>query len=71
MKRLALPGMPNTGKSTLFNRLTGAGARVGNWPGMTVDMLAAKVLLAGSMVELVDLPGIYNLHGFSDDEQVV
>ncbi len=71
MKRLALLGMPNTGKSTLFNRLTGAGARVGNWPGMTVDMLSAKVLLAGGMVELVDLPGIYNLHGFSDDEQVV
>lgn len=71
MKRLALLGMPNTGKSTLFNRLTGAGAKVGNWPGMTVDMLSAKVLLADSMVEIVDLPGIYNLHGFSDDEQVV
>ena len=71
MKRLALLGMPNTGKSTFFNRLTGAGARVGNWPGMTVDLLSAKILLAGDMVEIVDLPGIYNLHGFSDDEQVV
>ena len=71
MKRIALLGMPNTGKSTFFNRLTGAGARVGNWPGITVDLLSAKVLLAGSMVEIVDLPGIYNLHGFSDDEQVV
>ncbi len=71
MKRLALLGMPNTGKSTFFNRLTGAGARVGNWPGMTVDLLSAKVLLGGDMVELIDLPGIYNLHGFSDDEQVV
>lgn len=71
MKRIALLGMPNTGKSTFFNRLTGAGARVGNWPGITVDLLSAKVLLAGSMVEVVDLPGIYNLHGFSDDEQVV
>jgi Fe2+ transport system protein B len=71
MKRIALLGMPNTGKSTFFNRLTGAGARVGNWPGITVDLLSAKVLLTGSMVEVVDLPGIYNLHGFSDDEQVV
>jgi ferrous iron transport protein B len=71
MKRIALLGMPNTGKSTLFNRLTGAGARVGNWPGITVDLLAAKILLGGAMVEVVDLPGIYNLHGFSEDEQVV
>lgn len=71
MRRIALLGMPNTGKSTLFNRLTGAGARVGNWPGITVDLLAAKILLGGAMVEVVDLPGIYNLHGFSEDEQVV
>ncbi len=70
-KRLALLGMPNTGKSTFFNRLTGASARIGNWPGITVDLLSAKVLLAGTMVEVVDLPGIYNLHGFSDDEMVV
>lgn len=71
MKRVALVGMPNTGKSTFFNRATGASARVGNWPGITVDLLGAKLLLAGNMVELVDLPGIYDLHGFSDDEQVV
>ncbi|MEO1765672.1 ferrous iron transport protein B [Thiobacter aerophilum] len=71
MKRIALLGMPNTGKSTFFNRLTGASARVGNWPGVTVDLLGAKVLLGGHMVEVVDLPGIYDLHGFSDDELVV
>ena len=71
MKRIALLGMPNTGKSTFFNRITGASARVGNWPGITVDLLGAKVLLGDEMVELVDLPGIYDLHGFSDDEQVV
>lgn len=71
MRRIALLGMPNTGKSTFFNRLTGAGARVGNWPGVTVDLLAAKVLLGAEMVEVVDLPGIYDLHGFSDDEAVV
>ncbi len=69
-KRIALVGMPNTGKSTLFNRLTGAGARVGNWPGLTVELLSAKVLLGDSMLELVDLPGLHNLHGFSEDERV-
>ena len=69
-KRIALVGMPNTGKSTLFNRLTGAGARVGNWPGLTVELLSAKVLLGDAMLELVDLPGLHNLHGFSEDERV-
>jgi ferrous iron transport protein B len=69
-KRIALVGMPNTGKSTLFNRLTGASAHVGNWPGLTVDLLSARLLLGDSMVELVDLPGLHNLHGFSEDERV-
>jgi len=71
VKRIALIGMPNAGKSTLFNRMSGASAKVANWPGVTVDLLSSKLLLAGEMVELVDLPGIYDLHGFSDDEQVV
>ena len=71
MKRIALLGMPNTGKSTFFNRLTGASARIGNWPGITVDLLSARILLGADMVEVVDLPGFYDLHGFSEDEQVV
>lgn len=71
MKRIALLGMPNTGKSTLFNRMTGGAARVGNWPGITVELLSGKILLGGDIVEIIDLPGIYDLHGFSDDEQVV
>lgn len=71
MKRIALLGMPNTGKSTFFNRVSGASARVGNWPGITVDLMRAKILLGGHITELIDLPGIYDLHGFSDDEQVV
>ncbi len=71
MKRIALIGMPNTGKSTFFNRLSGASARVGNWPGITVELMSAKILLGGHIAELVDLPGIYNLHGFSEDEEVV
>jgi ferrous iron transport protein B len=71
MKRIALLGMPNTGKSTLFNRLSGASARVGNWPGITVELASAKILIGGNIGELIDLPGIYDLHGFSDDEQEV
>ena len=71
MKRIALLGMPNTGKSTLFNRLTGSASRVGNWPGITVELLSGKILLGDQMVEIIDLPGIYDMHGFSEDEQVV
>jgi len=71
MKRIALLGMPNTGKSTLFNRLSGSSTRVGNWPGITVDLHAVKTLLGGHMVELVDLPGIYDLQGLSEDEKIV
>ena len=71
MKRIALLGMPNTGKSTLFNRLSGASARVGNWPGITVDLMSTKILMGGHIAELIDLPGLYDLHGYSDDEQVV
>jgi ferrous iron transport protein B len=71
MKRIALLGMPNTGKSTLFNRISGASARVGNWPGITVDLMSAKILMGGHIAELIDLPGIYDLHGFSEDEHVV
>ena len=70
MKRIAIVGLPNTGKSTLFNRLTGASAKVGNWPGITVELYSARVILGADPVEIVDLPGIYNLHGFSEDEKV-
>jgi ferrous iron transport protein B len=69
--RFALVGMPNTGKSTLFNRLTGVQAKVANWPGMTVDLLSARVILGGRTAEVVDLPGLYSLHGFSEDERLV
>nr|WP_199064558.1 ferrous iron transport protein B [Chromobacterium sp. ASV5] len=71
MKRFALIGLPNTGKSTLFNRLTGMSQRVGNWPGLTVELVSSRLLLGGSMVELIDLPGVNDLTGYSDDEAVV
>jgi len=68
---VAVVGPPNTGKSTFFNRITGASARVANWPGMTVDITTARVLLGDAMVKLADLPGIYTLDGHSDDEALV
>ncbi|MGD8927184.1 MAG: ferrous iron transport protein B [Thioalkalispiraceae bacterium] len=71
MRNIALIGMPNTGKSTFFNRLTGAATRTGNWPGVTVDLKSAKILLGAEMVEVIDLPGIYDLQGYSEDERVV
>jgi ferrous iron transport protein B len=71
LKRIALLGMPNTGKSTFFNRFTGAHASIGNWPGITVDLMVAKIQLGDERVEVVDLPGIYDLRGFSADEAVV
>jgi ferrous iron transport protein B len=71
LKQIAVLGMPNTGKSTFFNRLTGANASIGNWPGITVDLLVAKIKLGQQETQVVDLPGIYDLRGFSEDEEVV
>ncbi|KGF71982.1 iron transporter FeoB [Neosynechococcus sphagnicola sy1] len=71
MKQIAVLGMPNTGKSTFFNRLTGSHAHIGNWPGITVDLMMAEVKLGDELAEVVDLPGIYDLRGFSADEAVV
>jgi ferrous iron transport protein B len=71
VKRVATIGMPNTGKSTLFNRITGVNAFVGNWPGITVDLLQATIKVNDESVEFVDLPGIYDFNGFSDDEKIV
>jgi ferrous iron transport protein B len=71
MKQIAVLGMPNTGKSTFFNRFTGSHAHIGNWPGITVDLMMAEVKLGNESVEVIDLPGIYDLRGFSEDEAVV
>ena len=71
IKQIAVLGMPNTGKSTFFNRFTGANASIGNWPGMTVDLMMAKIKIGEEEAEVVDLPGIYDLRGFSEDEAVV
>ena len=70
---VALVGMPNTGKSTLFNRLTGGQARMANWPGLTVELLRGRLPAdsEGHPFELVDLPGVYDLAGGSEDEEIV
>jgi ferrous iron transport protein B len=70
---VALLGMPNTGKSTLYNRLTGGKAEIANWPGLTVELLrgAMPADRSGRSYQLVDLPGIHDLSGSSEDEAVV
>jgi ferrous iron transport protein B len=68
--RLALVGNPNCGKSALFNALTGGRQKVGNYPGVTVERRAGRLLGAAAPVELVDLPGSYSLNPRSADEEV-
>ncbi len=65
---IALAGNPNCGKTTLFNALTGASQRVGNWPGVTIDKKVGKI--HGTDSELVDLPGIYSMSPYSPEEIV-
>ncbi|MDR2863924.1 MAG: ferrous iron transport protein B [Puniceicoccales bacterium] len=70
--RIALIGNPNTGKSTLFNALTGLRQRVGNYPGVTVSKKSGALILPGGVrAELIDLPGLYSLAAASLDERVV
>ncbi len=69
--RIALAGNPNTGKTTLFNALTGSAAKVGNYAGVTVDIKHGTTRLAhGKEVEVIDLPGCYSLEGGSPDQEV-
>jgi ferrous iron transport protein B len=68
---VAVAGSPNAGKSALFNALTGARQKVGNYPGVTVERKSGRLVLAdGRPVELVDLPGAYSLEPASPDEAV-
>ena len=67
---VAIAGNPNCGKTTLFNGLTGSNQRIGNWPGVTVEMKEGSFRHGGTAVHVVDLPGIYSLSAYSEDEQV-
>ncbi len=68
---IALIGNPNTGKSTLFNCLTGLRQHIANYPGITVDKKTGSMDVCGRTLEVVDLPGTYSLKAASEDERVV
>lgn len=68
---IALTGNPNTGKSTIFNGLTGARQKIGNWPGVTVDKKTGVVNYEGNRFTIVDLPGTYSINARSPEEKIV
>ena len=68
---VALTGNPNTGKSTIFNELTGARQKIGNWPGVTVDKKVGVVEYKDRKISVVDLPGTYSINARSQEEKVV
>ena len=67
-KTIAIIGNPNSGKTTLFNRLTGSNQHVGNWPGVTVDRKTGHICHDGAGIDIVDLPGIYSLSPYTQEE---
>jgi len=67
---IALAGNPNSGKSTIFNALTGARQHVGNWPGKTVEKKEGTCRIDGTDVAVVDLPGTYSLTAYSLEEVI-
>lgn len=69
--RIALAGKPNSGKSSLFNQLTGLNQKTGNFPGVTVEKRTGVFTLNGVSAELMDLPGIYSLYARTLDEKIV
>ena len=69
--KIALVGNPNTGKSSLFNILTGLNQHVGNFPGLTVDKKTGRIDIEGKQIELIDLPGTYSIYPRSSDEKMV
>lgn len=70
MKRFALAGNPNCGKTTLFNSLTGSTAHVGNWPGVTVDKREGLYKKLDEPISIIDLPGIYSLSPYTPEEVI-
>ncbi len=70
MKKFALAGNPNCGKTTMFNSLTGSTAHVGNWPGVTVDKREGVYKKCPEPIAIVDLPGIYSLSPYTSEEVI-
>ncbi len=69
--KVALAGNPNSGKSTLFNILTGLNQKIGNFPGVTVDKKSGFSKIKGTAIEFIDFPGSYSLNALSEDEKVL
>ena len=67
---IAIAGNPNAGKTTAFNKYTGARQHVGNYPGITVEKKEGHTLLHGQQISLIDLPGTYSLTAYSLEEVV-
>jgi ferrous iron transport protein B len=67
---IALAGNPNSGKTSIFNSLTGLRHKVANYPGVTVERIEAAMALPGGRAQLVDLPGCYSLHARAEDERI-
>lgn len=67
---VALGGNPNSGKTTLFNTLTGAHQHVGNYPGVTVEKREGRIPFEGKDIRVIDLPGTYSLTSWSEEERV-
>ena len=71
VQRIALVGNPNSGKTALFNLLTGSRQKVGNYPGVTVERKSGKLATpSGRNFEVLDLPGAYTLTAASPDEEI-
>jgi len=70
VRTVALIGPPNSGKSTLFNRLTRLRQKVGNYPGVTVEQRVGLLAGRGQEIKLIDLPGVYSLTPYTEDERV-
>ena len=70
MKKFALLGNPNSGKTTLFNSLTGSTAHVGNWPGVTVDKKEGIYKKLDEAIDIIDLPGIYSFSPYTPEEVI-
>jgi ferrous iron transport protein B len=68
--RLALVGNANVGKSVIFNQMTGLDQTTGNWAGKTVELARGKAIYRRRLIEIVDLPGVYSLSSYSEEEQV-
>ncbi|PUU90418.1 MAG: ferrous iron transport protein B [Halanaerobium sp.] len=68
--KVALAGNPNSGKTTMFNELTGSRQHVGNWPGVTVEKKTGRASYQNYSLEVIDLPGTYSLGAYSEDEVV-